>query len=106
ASAVMIGMSMATASKSNAPRSQSKEGTAKSIEPSRGHPAQLICRKPYFQTKLGAAYLADSLEFLRELPQKSISLVVTSPPYALHFKKEYGNEPKGRYVDWFLPFAR
>jgi DNA modification methylase len=34
------------------------------------------------------------------------SLVVTSPPYALHFKKEYGNAEKHQYVDWFLPFAR
>jgi DNA modification methylase len=39
------------------------------------------------------------------LPSRSLNLVVTSPPYALHFKKEYGNEHKDRYVDWFLPFA-
>jgi DNA modification methylase len=31
---------------------------------------------------------------------------VTSPPYALHFKKAYGNETKEQYVEWFLPFAR
>jgi site-specific DNA-methyltransferase (cytosine-N4-specific) len=31
--------------------------------------------------------------------------VVTSPPYALHFKKEYGNRDKHAYVDWFLPFG-
>jgi site-specific DNA-methyltransferase (cytosine-N4-specific) len=97
---------MATAPKSNALHTQTKEGTVKLIEPSRGHPARLLRRRPYFQTKLGAAYLADSLEFLRELPEKSISLVVTSPPYALHFKKEYGNVSKLRYIDWFLPFAR
>ncbi len=40
------------------------------------------------------------------MPSNSVNLVVTSPPYALHFKKEYGNAPKGKYVDWFLPFAR
>jgi site-specific DNA-methyltransferase (cytosine-N4-specific) len=102
----MMGMSMATAPKSNVIRSLSKTGTIKPVESSRDHPAQLLPRKPYFQTKLGAAYLADSLELLRELPEKSISLVVTSPPYALHFKKEYGNASKGRYIDWFLPFAR
>ncbi|MEJ7696064.1 MAG: DNA methyltransferase [Candidatus Limnocylindrales bacterium] len=34
------------------------------------------------------------------------NLVVTSPPYALEFKKEYGNEPQGKYVEWFLPFAK
>jgi site-specific DNA-methyltransferase (cytosine-N4-specific) len=31
--------------------------------------------------------------------------VFTSPPYALHFKKEYGNAHKRDYVKWFLPFA-
>jgi site-specific DNA-methyltransferase (cytosine-N4-specific) len=31
---------------------------------------------------------------------------MTSPPYALHFKKAYGNEHKDRYVKWFLPFAK
>ena len=28
-----------------------------------------------------------------------------SPHYALHFKKEYGNVDKAKYVEWFLPFA-
>src|SRR5208337_2714027 len=102
----MIGMLMASASKSNVIRSQNKEGTVQPNESSRTHPARLLRRKPYFQTKLGAAYLADSLEFLRELPDNSISLVLTSPPYALHFKKEYGNKDKHVYVDWLLPFAR
>jgi len=32
-------------------------------------------------------------------------LVVTSPPYALHFKKAYGNVSKSEYVAWFKPFA-
>jgi site-specific DNA-methyltransferase (cytosine-N4-specific) len=31
---------------------------------------------------------------------------MTSPPYALHFKKEYGNKSKDEYVDWFLEFGR
>jgi site-specific DNA-methyltransferase (cytosine-N4-specific) len=35
-----------------------------------------------------------------------VNLVFTSPPYALHFKKEYGNAHKRDYVRWFLPFAR
>src|SRR5262249_5269079 len=40
------------------------------------------------------------------IPDESTNLVVTSPPYALHFKKEYGNVSKQEYVDWFIPFAR
>jgi site-specific DNA-methyltransferase (cytosine-N4-specific) len=70
------------------------------------HPAALVGREPYFKSTRGAAYLCDSLEMLREVPSGSLNLVVTSPPYALHFKKAYGNESKDRYVKWFLPFAR
>ncbi len=40
------------------------------------------------------------------MPNDSVNLVVTSPPYALEFKKEYGNEPQDRYVEWFMPFGR
>lgn len=61
--------------------------------------------KPYYTSSLGAAYLHDSLEILRALPDNSVNVVVTSPPYALHFKKEYGNVSKGNYIDWFMPFA-
>ena len=61
---------------------------------------------PAYQTALGDAYCADSLEVLQALPDASINVVVTSPPYALHFKKEYGNAAKHDYVEWFLPFAR
>lgn len=60
----------------------------------------------YYRTGLGAAYLTDSLEALRKLPPGFINLIVTSPPYALHFKKAYGNVAKEEYVDWFLGFAR
>jgi site-specific DNA-methyltransferase (cytosine-N4-specific) len=48
----------------------------------------------------------DALGLLRGLPDESVDLVVTSPPYALHFKKEYGNVDKREYVDWFRPFGR
>jgi DNA modification methylase len=60
---------------------------------------------PYYSTTLGAAYLADSLNVLKALPDGSINVVVTSPPYALHFKKEYGNAEKTDYIKWFLPFG-
>ena len=61
---------------------------------------------PFYETEFGAAYLADSREVLRLLPDSSVNLVFTSPPYALHFKKEYGNVHKDEYVEWFLTFAR
>jgi DNA modification methylase len=69
------------------------------------HPAKLVQNAPYFISPYGAAYLGDSLELLRSLPTGGVNLVVTSPPYALHFKKEYGNKAKKEYIKWFLPFA-
>ena len=60
----------------------------------------------FYKTPFGSAYLTDSLTALRELPTGSINLIVTSPPYALHFKKAYGNVDKDEYVNWFLGFAR
>ncbi len=61
---------------------------------------------PLYATRLGAAYVADSRLLLRELPDASVNLVLTSPPFALHFKKEYGNKDQGDYIPWFLEFAR
>lgn len=58
-----------------------------------------------YETELGKAYCADSLQLMRSLPSGSVDLVLTSPPYALHFKKEYGNANQSDYVEWFLPFA-
>ena len=60
---------------------------------------------PYYTTDYGSAYHADSRNILKSIPEKSVNLVFTSPPYALHFKKEYGNVEKSDYVDWFLSFA-
>ena len=71
------------------------------------HPAEILTgHSAYYRTRLGTAYLADSLEVLKALPTGSVNAVVTSPPYALHFKKEYGNANKSDYIAWFLPFAR
>ena len=64
-----------------------------------------IQSKPIYKTEFGALFCADALEFMRQLPGDSIDLVVTSPPYALHFKKEYGNASQQDYIDWFMPFA-
>ena len=66
----------------------------------------LAGRAPYYVARRGATYLGETLDLLREMPDRSVNLVVTSPPYALEFKKEYGNEPQATYVKWFLPFGR
>lgn len=70
------------------------------------HPSSLLPdRKTYYDTSLGCAYVGDSLQLMRDISGASVKAVITSPPYALHFKKEYGNVDKEDYVDWFLPFA-
>ncbi len=58
-----------------------------------------------YETTFGAAYVGDSVALMRAIPTGSVDLVVTSPPYALHFKKSYGNVSKSEYVEWFKPFA-
>lgn len=60
---------------------------------------------PYYSTNYGAAYLGDSLNLIEKIPENSINLIVTSPPFALTRKKEYGNESADKYIEWFLPFA-
>jgi DNA modification methylase len=61
---------------------------------------------PYYSTDYGSAYLGDSSELMKELPDSSVNLVVTSPPFALTRKKAYGNAEDGEYIEWFMPFAR
>jgi len=71
----------------------------------RRHPAALLQTRPVYTTKLGAAFVGDAQDLLKRLPARSVSAIVTSPPYALHFKKSYGNPDQAAYVDWFLGFA-
>ncbi|WP_082743646.1 site-specific DNA-methyltransferase [Burkholderia sp. MSMB1588] len=61
---------------------------------------------PLYTTSLGQAYLADSLDMLAQLPDNSVNLVLTSPPFALQRKKEYGNKDEVDYVDWLAQFAK
>jgi len=62
--------------------------------------------KPYYTTARGKAFCADSLKILQSLPSSSVSLVLTSPPFALRRKKSYGNVSADKYVEWFWPFAK
>ena len=78
-----------------------------SISSGQNAPALLLPDfEPFYTANLGAAYLEDSLRVLSALPDNSVNAVITSPPYALHFKKEYGNVAKADYVDWFLEFGK
>ena len=61
--------------------------------------------KPLYNTQYGASYLGNSLELIDELDNESVDLIVTSPPFALLRKKEYGNEEQEEYVEWLGTFA-
>ncbi|MGB3756764.1 MAG: site-specific DNA-methyltransferase [Rivularia sp. (in: cyanobacteria)] len=65
----------------------------------------LIELPPCYSTNYGATYLGDSLEIIKSIPENNINLIITSPPFALTRKKEYGNESADKYIEWFLPFA-
>ena len=58
-----------------------------------------------YSTALGEAWIGDALELLAELDDNSVDLVVTSPPFALQRKKEYGNKDQGEYIAWLSEFA-
>ena len=62
--------------------------------------------KPLYRTARGQAYVGDSLELLAGLPDNSIDLVMTSPPFALRRQKTYGNVEETEYVRWITPFGR
>lgn len=60
---------------------------------------------PAYYTCNGAAYLGDSRDLLKKLPDESINLVMTSPPFALQRQKEYGNKDQNDYIEWLSEFA-
>jgi DNA modification methylase len=70
------------------------------------HPGALLGKlKPAYATSFGAMVTTNSARGMAAIPDNSVDLIVTSPPYALHFKKEYGNADKKHYVNWFKPFG-
>ena len=51
-------------------------------------------------------YLGDCLEVLKDLPDNSVDLIFTSPPYADQRKNTYGGIHPEKYVEWFLPITQ
>ncbi len=62
--------------------------------------------EPLYTTRLGAAYVGDARDLLPQLPEASIDLVITSPPFALQRQKADGNVDQDEYVEWLLAFGR
>ena len=60
---------------------------------------------PFHETALGRIVHGDSIDVLAACPDASVDLIMTSPPFGLVRKKDYGNVEADHYVDWFKPFA-
>jgi site-specific DNA-methyltransferase (adenine-specific)/site-specific DNA-methyltransferase (cytosine-N4-specific) len=50
-------------------------------------------------------YLGDCQNELKKIPENSVDLIVTSPPYADQRKGTYGGIHPDKYVEWFLPIS-
>lgn len=61
--------------------------------------------KLFHETRHGKIFLGDSLDILEDMKPGSVDLIMTSPPFGLVRKKEYGNADAHEYLDWFKPFA-
>lgn len=58
------------------------------------------------ETERGSIFRGDSSELMQSvLEPESVDLVMTSPPFGLVRKKDYGNEDADRYLEWFEKFA-
>lgn len=67
---------------------------------------KLMKPKTFQRTKYGRTILGDSEDFLaRQMKPSSVDLIMTSPPFGLVRKKDYGNVDANEYLDWFRPFA-
>jgi len=50
-------------------------------------------------------YNIEALDGLEYLPERSVQLVITSPPYS-NTRSSYAGVEPDRYVDWFLPITK
>jgi len=62
--------------------------------------------KKAYTTQYGTQIIGDSLNVLKDFPESSVDLVMTSPPFALLRKKEYGNEDQPEYIQWLMQFGK
>ncbi|MBL7152531.1 MAG: site-specific DNA-methyltransferase [Phycisphaerae bacterium] len=58
-----------------------------------------------YETSNGLQVCGDSKEILSYIPEGTIDLIVTSPPFALLRQKSYGNQTQSEYVDWLMGFG-
>lgn len=59
-----------------------------------------------YETCQGVQLCGDSRDVLALMPDESVDLIVTSPPFALLREKSYGNEAQEVYVEWLMEFGK
>ena len=81
-----------------AARKKTTSSTSKAtVKP--GKPVEL------YKTRYGATVATTAEDYLPSVPEESIDLVITSPPFALLRQKAYGNLDQAEYVDWLVSFG-
>lgn len=58
----------------------------------------------FHATSLGKIIHGDSLDILAQYDEHAADLIMTSPPFGLVRKKDYGNVEANEYLEWFNPF--
>jgi site-specific DNA-methyltransferase (adenine-specific) len=61
---------------------------------------------PHSLMPLDSIICGDAFYILRNIPDRTIDLIVTSPPYADKRTNSYGGIRPDKYVRWFLPIAK
>ena len=63
-----------------------------------------------YQTNKGKIIEGNSIELLKGKMKKKlkgkVNLIITSPPFPLNNKKQYGNEKGEEYLKWFIDMAQ
>lgn len=74
--------------------------------PTPAHKTSETTVKLFHETARGRILLGDSLGMFRdEIEPGAVDLIMTSPPFGLVRKKDYGNADAHDYLEWFRPFA-
>lgn len=63
----------------------------------------MAAKRKKLESIANSILLGDCLEVLKTIPDNSIDLIITSPPYADSRKHSYGGISPDEYVEWFLP---
>jgi DNA modification methylase len=67
-------------------------------------------KEEFYSSKLGMLIQGDSIELLNKSDEVKklkgkVNLIITSPPFPLNNKKQYGNEKGEEYLNWFVSMA-